>query len=441
MDFLKDAQIIDNLEIEIPRRPLVTSVANRFLSFGSCFAQNLQTHIGRYGFPFFYERDLCGHYSSGSISDAINRLVKRSPINDEDLFCFENTPDTTVSAYQYMLKRNYHGTNAKERLLDHLNHINKVGRQELETCDFLVLTLGTSRIIRLNRNDRIINAAAGIGHEHWRSEMLSVEENVAYLEKIVSDLSALRNGSLPKIIITLSPQRYLFSQDVPGLEDISPFIDNSVSKSILRVAVDEFARKHSNKPIHYFPSYEIVMDELRLHETISTYDYCHIEQSLTPKYVVKRFLSSYCSDDLIRYFEASEQANGIYNSITADLDLGMQPEDPRISSRLDQLDSIKESLSDESRIAAFSNIDIDLLQRSNRHQEVLSLFEGKDGANYDLRSRWKVTQSYLACDQSETAKSLLQEVERDASRNPSAFPNVFRDTRHSLALIEGQTKR
>ena len=38
--------------------------------------------------------------------------------------------------------------------------------------------------------------------------------------------------------------------------------DNSLSKAILRVAVDEVCHRHSERAI-YFPSYEIMLDDLR----------------------------------------------------------------------------------------------------------------------------------------------------------------------------------
>jgi len=98
--------------------------------------------------------------------------------------------------------------------------------------------------------------------------MLSVEDNIRQLERITESIARIRGGSLPNIFITLSPQRYFFSNNLPGCEGVTcQLSDNSLSKSILRVAISAFINKHGG-PIEYCPSYEMVLDELRPYDTL-----------------------------------------------------------------------------------------------------------------------------------------------------------------------------
>jgi hypothetical protein len=60
------------------------------------------------------------------------------------------------------------------------------------------------------------------------------------------------------LIFTLSPVPL-----VATFRPVSCITANSVSKAILRVAVDEFMREHEDKNLYYFPSYEIVRDFYR----------------------------------------------------------------------------------------------------------------------------------------------------------------------------------
>jgi hypothetical protein len=80
-------------------------------------------------------------------------------------------------------------------------------------------------------------------------------ENFANLERI-HDL--LRRFGHPdtKIIVTVSPVPLMvtFTQ-----QDI--IVANTYSKSLLRTAAQEWAAAHDN--VHYFPSYEIVMNSAR----------------------------------------------------------------------------------------------------------------------------------------------------------------------------------
>ena len=140
-------------------------------------------------------------------------------------------------------------------------------------------------------------------------EHLSVDEIVESLESILASLKKLRMGKPFNWIITISPQRYAWPKKWTGVDSVT---QSFICKAKNMIAIQEFLKGHPSESIIYFPSFEIVIDELRLFETLSTYDHLHINRELTPKYVVKRFLKSYCTGDLINLLPLVEDMENLF---------------------------------------------------------------------------------------------------------------------------------
>ena len=80
----------------------------------------------------------------------------------------------------------------------------------------------------------------------------TVEENVNNMKRI-ADLIHQTCGEDKHIIYTLSPVPLAATfQNRPTM------VSDCVSKSILRVALDEYFRKHNPKNVYYWPSFEMV---------------------------------------------------------------------------------------------------------------------------------------------------------------------------------------
>lgn len=100
-------------------------------------------------------------------------------------------------------------------------------------------------------------------------ELLTVDECVAYLEEIVLSTPS-------RLLLTVSPVRHIGE----GLED------NSLSKAILRVAIDIICRRHSDR-VAYFPSFEMLVDDLRDYRFYAD-DLVH-PSSKAVEYIVEKF--------------------------------------------------------------------------------------------------------------------------------------------------------
>jgi hypothetical protein len=304
-DFLKDAQWLEPLLIEINEKPIIENLDHKFCSFGSCFAQNLQSFMLPFGFHFYFERQICAYYQVKAMENLFLRLLEEEDYSDDRIYEFSKTDHM---AYEYFRLRHY-GRNSKELVLNEMRRLDRECREEIGSADTFVTTLGTTIYYR-KKNGRIVNAFFGMEMDENKGfEHLSVDEIVESLESILASLKKLRMGKPFNWIITISPQRYAWPKKWTGVDSVT---QSFICKAKNMIAIQEFLKGHPSESIIYFPSFEIVIDELRLFETLSTYDHLHINRELTPKYVVKRFLKSYCTGDLINLLPLVEDMENLF---------------------------------------------------------------------------------------------------------------------------------
>lgn len=115
------------------------------------------------------------------------------------------------------------------------------------------LTLGTNHVYRLKETGKIVDNCEKRPQNLFQEEQLSVDECVAYLQKAVEMLRQ-RNPEV-NVILTVSPIRYRKYG----------YHGSQLSKATLLLAVQDIISHFSLFTSHlfYFPSYEILMDELR----------------------------------------------------------------------------------------------------------------------------------------------------------------------------------
>lgn len=294
-DFLRTAQRLVNLKIRVKHNPIITAFSEKFTNFGSCFAQNLEHFLHDYGFDCYFDRYICAHYSTETLANTLNDLVTGRPITSDDLYFYKDKKGGLLP-YQFLFRNRVFGDDPEAYALSMLEKIQQNLLKHIRETKFFLITIGTSRIVRLNRNGKTINSALEIPKSEYQTHMLSVEENVVHLESIMRSLRALKQSDDFHAIFTISPQRYRWPSDL--FTGDCPFVDNNLSKSLLHVSLHEFLKTQDASRMHYFPSFEIVIDELRNYETLSGYDFLHINQEYTPRYVVKRFLKTYLDTPL-----------------------------------------------------------------------------------------------------------------------------------------------
>ncbi len=157
-------------------------------------------------------------------------------------------------------------------------------RRMLRDSEVLIVTLGLSEVWRNRRDGCVFHLMPPPEiHDPDRHEhaLLTVAENVDNLERIYGILRTANPGL--RLVVTLSP--------VPLLAtylDRHAVVSDTVSKAVLRVAIDTFCRSHPD--VIYFPSYEIAT---RLPDWPYADDNRHIRKTPTVDRIMGNFIRHY----------------------------------------------------------------------------------------------------------------------------------------------------
>ena len=137
----------------------------------------------------------------------------------------------------------------KEQAIRLMNEGIRSGKIFLDKCTHLVITLGTSLVYKLNSSGRVVANNHKMPAHLFTKLQLQPEEIVSDWSELITELKT--KYPQIQIIFTLSPVRHLKDGAV----------ENALSKAILLQSVH---RLRSIFPdIYYFPSYEIMIDDLR----------------------------------------------------------------------------------------------------------------------------------------------------------------------------------
>ena len=144
-----------------------------------------------------------------------------------------------------------------------------------------MLTFGTAWVYEQKHTGRIVGNCHKQPDKLFTRRLLSVEEIVVEYFDLLKMLQEL-NPNL-KVLFTVSPIRH--AKD--GMHG------NQISKSTLLLAIDTL--QHHYPMCHYFPSYEIVLDELRDYRFYAD-DMLH-PSPLAIRYLWERFSETFFSSE------------------------------------------------------------------------------------------------------------------------------------------------
>ncbi len=223
-------------EIEIAKIAEGLEHSAKIFALGSCFAESISERLAKAKFsvttnPFGVM------FNPFSIADAIERL------DNARAFAVCDIKAGRDAFFSFDAHSSLDGKTQTEAFAN-LNRAVAQGGKALAEADWVILTFGTAWIYE--KEGRVVANCHKQPASQFTRRRLSVAE-------IVERYDALFDGALrdKKVILTVSPVRHIGD----GLQE------NSVSKATLRLAVEELVAKHENA--HYFPSYEILIDDLR----------------------------------------------------------------------------------------------------------------------------------------------------------------------------------
>ena len=248
---------------------------SHILSLGSCFAVNIADKFSYYKF-----RNTVNPIGILFHSDALEKFIVRALdqrfFDGSDVF-FHNERWHCFESHSQMSHV------SKQQLLDSLNEALVTTQRELLDAKHLIITLGTAWVYRFNETAQIVSNCHKVPQKQFTKHLLGVDEVSLSLRNMVSRILA-QNTSV-KIICTVSPVRHIKDG----------FVENQRSKAHLITALHEVMGHSQN--ISYFPSYEIMMDELRDYRFYAD-DMLHPSASAVT-YIWERFADAYLSNDAL----------------------------------------------------------------------------------------------------------------------------------------------
>lgn len=235
------------------------------LFLGSCFSSLIGKKLEALKFPVVINPSGV-LYNPVSVKNTVDRLLDGILFSGEELL-YENglwfslMHDTSFSHPD------------KAVCLDMINRRYEEAVSFLKSVRFLFLTFGTSWVYEWKKDHRVISNCHKLPAGYFARRMLNVDEIVSLylnlLERLFSSHPDLQ------VVFTVSPIRH-WKDGAVG---------NQYSKSVLHVAIHRLMEQ--DERLLYFPSYEIMMDDLRNYR-FYTEDMLHISD-VAVKYIWEKF--------------------------------------------------------------------------------------------------------------------------------------------------------
>jgi hypothetical protein len=214
---------------------------SKVLLLGSCFTENIGGKLDYFKFqnvqnPFGIV------FQPTAIEVLVSRALDEQVFTEKDIF-YHNEQWHCFEVHSLVSRPD------KDEYLSVLNTQLNLLRDYLLSATHIVFTYGTAWAYRHRKTNTLVANCHKVPQEHFAKELLSVEAISDGIRKTVSRIQAVNADVI--IIGTISPVRHLKDG----------FVENMRGKAHLISAIHLAMETHAT--MRYFPSYELVMDELR----------------------------------------------------------------------------------------------------------------------------------------------------------------------------------
>lgn len=248
---------------------------SKVMLLGSCFAENMGEKFDYFKFqsttnPFGII------FNAVSLEKLIRRAVENRTFTENDIF-FHNDLWHCYEVHSELSNLD------KDAFLESLNDIIRSTNKQLNESTHIIITLGTSWVYRNIETNEIVANCHKVPQKQFTKELLSIHQTEESLQSIISLIHSVNPNC--NFIFTVSPVRHIKDG----------FAENTLSKAHLIVAIHKTITHHTS-PITYFPSYEIMMDELRDYRFYAE-DMLHPNQTAID-YIWIQFFENYISESV-----------------------------------------------------------------------------------------------------------------------------------------------
>lgn len=257
------------LEFDIPKSPEKITLSDSVCLIGSCFSDEIGAHLSGNKF--------------NSLSNPFGTIY--NPYSIFKLLADQAESKHIVQCQEVFYHWDAHGIVSglsAEKTQALFEQKRKDFQSYLAKANWLVITLGTAIVYEYEKVGIVANCHK-VPSANFNKRLLDKNEIIGQFSKLHSHLENI-NPNI-NILFTISPVRHIRD----GL------IENNRSKAILLDAVHSI--KEMYKKVQYFPSYEILIDELRDYRFYES-DMIHPSNAAT-KYVWERFSQTFFNQETL----------------------------------------------------------------------------------------------------------------------------------------------
>jgi len=273
--------------VKTPESKIKISKLSKIMTIGSCFSEHIGSQLCDVHFHC-HSNPFGTVFNPISISTLLNRALQNRHFQAEEI------DHHNGRFFNYDLHSSYDSNQA----IITLNKANKAiesVHKSIHELDKLILTFGTSIGYHHIHNDRLVANCHKVPNHNFDRRFLEDDLMLSSISQSIDDLLDIRPDL--DILLTVSPVRHTKE----GL------VDNNLSKSKLILLCHKISARYSQAT--YFPSYEIMMDELRDYRFYKD-DMIH-PTSLAVDIIWKRFMDAFFDDTAVVKVKDFQKLNRI----------------------------------------------------------------------------------------------------------------------------------
>jgi len=245
---------------------------SNILLLGSCFSENIGDKLSYFKFQSI-QNPFGILFHPKAIENLITNTSNKKVYSSDDLI-YQNEIWHSFDAHSSL------SSASENELLNKLNVAISLTNKKIKEASHIIITLGTSWVYKYIETDTIVANCHKIPQKKFLKELLSVSEISESLARSISLIKSINSDAA--VIFTISPVRHLKDG----------FIENTQSKSHLIAAIHTLVNKQD---VSYFPSYEIMMDELRDYRFYAE-DMIHPNKTAI-NYIWRKFIDTWFSEE------------------------------------------------------------------------------------------------------------------------------------------------
>jgi GSCFA family len=215
--------------------------ATPVLCIGSCFAEHIEKKLQQSKFDTFIN-PFGIVYNPMSMAETLDFLCNEKKFTQKDIF-------QQGELWHSFLHHGHFSQLTDFQTLEKINHTLDEARFFLKKTKRIILTLGSANVFFHKKTATIVANCHKVPQQDFEKKRLSVEEITATLQTALQQIKSFSPDI--EVILTVSPVRHLRDG----------FIENQRSKAALLLASEKLCEGLDF--VHYFPAYELMMDDLR----------------------------------------------------------------------------------------------------------------------------------------------------------------------------------